>query len=331
MNSCKFLIHIILLIFTLPYIYGGCVVVFSSGDIHRDNKRQVDTNIGFIGISSQATINSTNAENLVSSAFTGGATHVQPISSQLNHSVISTQSSALRPVRLTQLIIFALHRIESNPFDMAHSQTDFMTKNGEFIGECGGSFSYTLEYNSWPQGFSGDILFEDYCNDGILISGQTDVDGSLDAVTGNFITANLLFDNLSDEYITLEGEISIDFSDVPTKTIFAAYSTDAQNGEVYWLDDYNITLTERIGHIEFSIFGTFYHPDYGFVVLTSSDPFIVHEGDDWPSSGQLYISGDNGTKAQLTALDHLHAGIEADTDGDGLLDWESGLLNWSEL
>jgi hypothetical protein len=320
------------LIFTLPYIYGGCVVIFSSGDIHRDSKqRQVDTNIGFIGISSQAAIKSTNAENLVSSAFIGGATDVQPIRSLLNRSVISTQASTFRPLKFSQLIIGSLRKVELDQFDVVHSQSDVMTKNGKFTGDCGGSFSYTLEFDNESQRLNGDILFEDYCDDGILISGQTDVDGYFDMLTGDFIAANLLFDNLGDEYFTFEGEISIDFSDVPIKVILAAYSTDNQTGNVCWLDEYNIALTERIGRIEFSIFGTFYHPEYGFVVLTTSDPFIVHEGDDWPSSGQLNILGENATTAQLTAIDHLHTGIAADTDGDGLLDWESGLLNWSEL
>ena len=332
MKSGKFLFHIILMIFTLPFIYGGCVVIFSSGEIHRDKQQsQVDTNIGFIGISSQAAINSTNAENLVSSAFIGGATNIQPISSQLNRSVISTQASTFRPLKFSQLIIGSLRKIELDHFDVVHSQTDVMNKNGKFTGDCGGSFSYTLEFNHEFQSFNGEILFEDYCDDGILVSGQTDVDGYFDVVTGDFSIANFLFDNLSDEYFTFEGEISIDFSDFPTKIIFTAYSTDNQTGKVCWLDDYNITLTERIGHIEFSIYGTFYHPDYGFVVLTTLDPFIIHEGDDWPSSGQLNILGENATTAQLTALDHLHTAIEADTDGDGLLDWESGLLNWSDL
>ena len=188
-----------------------------------------------------------------------------------------------------------------------------------------------LEFDRVSQSFNGSILFEDYCDDGILVSGQTDVDGYFEIRTENFITANFLFESLTDGYLTFEGEISIDFSNTPILVIFTAYGTDPNTGTVYWIDDYSITLVELVGHIEIEVFGTFYHPDYGFVVLNTFDPFIVHDGDDWPTSGQLMILGDKATKARLTAIDQLHVAIEADTDGDGLFDWDSGLFSWNDL
>jgi hypothetical protein len=64
--------------------------------------------------------------------------------------------------------------------------------------------------------------------------------------------------------------------------------------------------------------------------LTTSKPFVVHDGDDRPTSGQLVIQGDNDTMAQLTALDQLRYRIEADSAGKGFFDWDSGILNWQE-
>ena len=139
MKSGRRLIHIIFLLFTLPYIYGGCIVVFSSGDINRDkNLSHTDTAVGFIGISSQAEFNTTNAEDLVGSAFTGGSTNVEP----LNRSFFIPQTAAFRPFKFPRVLIDSLRRIESAPEIITFSSTDVMIQNGNFQGDCGGSFSY---------------------------------------------------------------------------------------------------------------------------------------------------------------------------------------------
>jgi hypothetical protein len=60
------------------------------------------------------------------------------------------------------------------------------------------------------------------------------------------------------------------------------------------------------------------------------EPFIIYDGDDWPSSGALNIEGINSTIAILTTIDILRCRVEADTDGDGNYDCDSGILNWTD-
>ena len=289
-----------------------------------------DSSGGFIGITSQAAITPMNAEALAGGAFAGGLIRVVPKSSKLNQNSNSTQIDAFRPLRFLLVLGDSLRRIELAPALIIFSPTNVMTESGNFEGSCGGDFSYTLNFNRVSERFSGNLSFRDYCNDGFTISGKTDIDGSFEVSSGDFDTAAFLFDSLSDGSQTLAGEISIDFSDTPILASFTAYITDEQVGKVYWIKDYSMNLFKLDGHIEIEIFGTFYHPDNGFVILTTSDPFIVHDEDYWPTSGQLVIQGDGGTKAQLMALDQLHYGIEADTVGDGILDWDSGILNWND-
>ena len=45
MKSGKFILLTLMLIFSLPYLYGGCVVVFSSGDTNRDKNQIVDDSV----------------------------------------------------------------------------------------------------------------------------------------------------------------------------------------------------------------------------------------------------------------------------------------------
>ena len=77
--------------------------------------------------------------------------------------------------------------------------------------------------------------------------------------------------------------------------------------------------------------GSFYHADYGYVVLATPVLFVIYEGDDFPSNGTLVLTGANGTKAELNAIDYLYCECKSDSDGDGAYEWESGAMLWSDL
>jgi len=331
MQNIRFIIFIVLLAFTLPYTYGGCVVIYSSGDFDSDNDQENDESSGgFIGVASQAAITSMNAEALAVGGIAGGLTTGVSGSLKLNQNLKTAQSDVFRPLRIPLLMGDSLRRIEFgtalNTFDPAN----VLTESDILEGSCGGDFSYTLNFNRISGQFSGNLLFTDYCDDGIIISGETDVDGTFEVNSAEFLTASFSFEDLFDESHILDGEISMDFSDRPIIATFTAYSEDKDSGKIYWIRDYSINLSEFTGHIEIEIFGTFYHPDNGFVTLTTSEPFVVFDEDDWPTWGQLIVQGDNDTNAQISAIDHLQYRIEADTDGDGIFDWNFGILKWAE-
>ena len=64
----------------------------------------------------------------------------------------------------------------------AFSPAAIIIKRDNFGGGCGGNFSYTIDFNKTSQQFQGHLSFTDYCDQGIIISGQTDVNGTFDAV-----------------------------------------------------------------------------------------------------------------------------------------------------
>ena len=306
-------------------------MVFSSGD--GDINRSQDDNQSsgaFIGITSKATINSENAVQLTAGALAGGLMPHASQRSVLDQTPGDFQRDAFRILQFPLILADSLRKIELSPALIFFSQSDFITENGRLEGSCGGSFAYTLRLNRKTEIFSGSLAFEKYCAGETAISGKTDVAGSLQAGTGNFMTATFTFEDLSDGARSVDGEISMDFSDSPILATFNAYSTDEHDGQVYRIKDYSLNLFEFAAHVEIEIFGTFYHPGYGFVTLTTSDPFIIHNNDNWPAAGQMVIHGDRNTSAQLVALDHLHFGIEADSAGDGIFDWDSGIRSWDD-
>jgi hypothetical protein len=332
MKNYKFIILIIFLAFALPYTYGGCVVVYSSGDLNRDNDQNTDeTTVDFTGITSQAAITPLNAESLTTGAFAGGQSSAGPESLKLSQSSNAARIDLFRPLRFPLVLGDSLRGIELGAALSIPGRTNVITESDNLEGSCGGALSYTLTLDKISGEFSGNFLFADYCEDGMIISGETDIDGTFEVNSGVFDTATFSFDDLSDDSHTLDGEISMDFTDTPVTATFTAYSTDKQTGRIYWLKNYSINLSELIGHVEIEIFGTFYHPDNGFVTLTTPEPFVVFDEDVWPASGQLVIQGDGATKARLTSIDPLQCRIEADTDGDGIFDWNSGILNWTDL
>ena len=67
------------------------------------------------------------------------------------------------------------------------------------------------------------------------------------------------------------------------------------------------------------------------MTLATIDPFVLHDGDEWPAFGILIATGANSSKARLTAIDNVYGTAEADTDGDGSYKWNSGAVAWDDI
>ena len=290
MSRSKFIIFFIFLVLSLPYTYGGCVVVYSSGDVDRKKEPDGnDTSTVVAGKTSQAVIDSTNAKDLSGGAFAGGITHIEAASAGFKQNSMTTQMGAFRPLRLPLVLQDSLQKVETASTVVAFFKPAVETKSGTLEGGCGGILSYSIEFIDESNIFNGNFSFENYCDHGITVSGETDIDGTYGVDSGDFTTAHFSFADLADDDITLDGEISIDFLHPPITATFSAHSKNIDSGQIYRIKDYSMNITEFAGFREIEIFGTFYHPDYGFVSLTTTEPFMVHHEDDWPTSGLLGI------------------------------------------
>ena len=103
------------------------------------------------------------------------------------------------------------------------------------------------------------------------------------------------------------------------------------SGDVFWVNNYSLSITEGPDYIDSEATGRFYHPEYGYVNFTTDVALRIFETDDGPSSGSIIFEGDSGTTARLTAIDAVTARVTADTDGDGFDDFDTGLINWEDL
>jgi len=331
MNRRKYIIFFIILMLSLPYIYGGCVLVFSSGDVKKEKDPEDDESpTVFAGSMSPAVIDSTNAKDLSGGAFAGGMTRFEAESGGSNKGSRVTPIGTFWPLRLPMVLKNSLQKAEITGPAVAFFKPAVETRSGTIPGSCGGSLSYSIDIINESNSFDGNFTFENYCDHGITLLGETDFDGTYGIDSGDIRTAHFSFADLADGEITLDGDMSLDFLHLPTTVTLSAYSKDIESGQVFWIKDYAMNINEFAGYIEIEIFGAFYHPVHGYVNLTTTEPFIVHHEDDWPTSGLLGIEGQKNTQAELTALNPLTYSVAADTDGNGVFDWDSRILNWME-
>lgn len=288
--------------------------------------------ITYTGSTAQAVIDS-DVKALILSAGAFGA--VQNGSSLSGTGAIAISGDghipSFRPLTITQALENAVFQVDLSTLSGAPLTGAAQNASGSVSGPCGGTASYTLQYDEGTGLLSGSFNLNRYCNNGAFISGTTDVAGTInpehpmtfDAIRFDFI-------NLTDGGSTLNGFIDIDYSSPPISIVFDAFIEDNTTKTVCWAELFNMNITtgadgpdlgESPDTVDVEIAtGKYYDPNYGFVSISTTSDFRFFEGETWPSSGILVATGDGNTQVQLEALSATQCRITADTNGDGALD-----------
>ena len=200
-------------------------------------------------------------------------------------------------------------------------------------GECGGSYTIGFDFDSVTGSISsGSIVYDKYCEEGVIESGSVGFSGQMDLVTKD-MNLDFTYTNFTqtegNDSETINGTASF-VSTLTTETITAKdlYVRDNTLNKTAWLNNFVITSTEEPADSLITINGRYYDPDYGYIDLSTESPGVILTGDENPSAGVLVGKGKNNTKARLTALSSMTYKVEADTNGDSEYDWDSGTLNW---
>jgi hypothetical protein len=297
--------------------------------------------ISYTGITSQAVIDDSNAADFSTGAYMGGDMGSAIGGIAAIQTEDHKQISHPRALKLTQTLETAIVEVDvTAPSGVAVSgaiQQESDTIQGDCPGTPGRAV-YTIEYNDVTGDFSGTFNFNSYCSEGVTISGSASFYGKVDPNTLEFLRFSITVANLTatldrDSFST-KGNITYDFETSPVTANMDLLLKDNSTEKVYWVK-YSMTLVEGPNYVEFEMSGTYYDPDYGYVVLSTEVPFVVHDGEDWPSECVLVVTGDTGvaggsTKARLSALSSTTYQVVADTNGDGQYDWDSGILFWDE-
>ena len=308
----------------LPFTYGGCVIVYSSGG-HKDRDEDDDK---LALISAPAAIDAQNAVAFAAGAVAGGPQSNAQSNSAADENLAPDIENAFRTMKLPVAFAAAMAQIGADPAAVSFSRTNLIEASGIGVGSCGGQLDFAVVFNQASGAVNGFLEFEAYCVDNIVISNRAEIDGIFDNATGDILSAGFEFENLSVEGLAYSGNLEVDiFQD----TLHAYLSIDTGGtlpGEVFTLSSYYVDVIRYPAHDAVWVSGTYIHPEFGAVELDTTEPFVIHAGDQWPSSGLAVVTGSGETSAALTAVDFTRFRVAADTTGSGQFTHYLGMHDW---
>ncbi len=323
--------HKLLLLFiiiTFTFTFSGCS---GGGGGGSDDSGGGDSGLTFSGVTTPAQVDESNAQEISGGAFAAGLIGDGMMGLSIDQQIESYHVRNFRSANLPIILSDSLNLVDFTSSSSDGLQAATQTESDIIQGSCGGTMSYSVTIDEGQGTFKGSFTFSEYCNDGTIINGAARFTGQMDVDSGDFIEATFSFDNLSGGDLALDGEIQVNFAVTPNAITFNAYGQDPISGAIFWIKDYSITIDEYAGYVEIEIVGAFYHPDFGYVTLSTPEAFVLHDGDEWPESGILTVTGANGSKAKLTAIDHLTCTVEVDREGDDTYEWDSDIINWEDM
>jgi hypothetical protein len=206
-------------------------------------------------------------------------------------------------------------------------------KTDSIIGDCGGGeFSYSLDVNDQTGSYTGTFVFNNFCSGGATRNGSYPVDGIYILLTDEFETLNENITNLTIDNFIQTGDVSTDFKGFPPLTVISSnlYNKNSSTGKTYWVNDYAFNVIDTGTGLEVSFNGRYYDPDFGYVDVSTTTPFIFDYFAEWPISGELLCVGVDSSVI-LTVIDDIVYRVDADRNGDGVYEFYAGQFLWSDL
>ncbi len=296
--------------------------------------------ISYTGNTSQATVTQSNAQDLSVGAYQQGQTSTAIGAMGVTSSSVRSNITRPRVLKVSQVLNNAIKKIDvasyssGNNSGAIHSGA-IVNDTGTFNGDCGGGSDYNINVNDSTGDFSGTLNFKSYCSDNVTISGSTSFSGKINMNTGSLASLNISFSALSavsmGDSLTLKGSIASTFTGSSASMTVNLVIQDNNSGQVYMSDNFVIAVSDFGSYADISISGLYYDPINGYVVISTPLPLRFYGSNNWPSQGVLLCTGTTGTKARLTATSSTQFMVEADTDGNGSYDYNSGSIAWSSL
>lgn len=291
--------------------------------------------ITYSGATTPATVTAANGEAVATSAYENGASgdSVAGVLASLN---VSSGDGFSGP--RTQILAEVLKQDVDEFTALANQHSVGIAKatqtvSGSVDGDCGGTATYSITVDDVSNEFNGSITYSSFCDDIYSISGRLSFQGSY--ANDTFGSTTLTLDSLTivadGESLAVDGTVTASQSGATT-TVVSNLLMQNTAGDVFKTEDLTITSVASATYSEVSYSGQFYHPDHGYVTLStpSGEAFVIYDVDDYPSSGQLVATGANGGTATLTALTNTTYQLDIDEDGDDIAD-STTTGNWADI
>jgi hypothetical protein len=272
-----------------------------------------DKGVTYTGKTTPAVIDDTNANILAESAISGSSTgssfviargqEAQPAPTILDVARILSNS-------LTQINILLP---SSDVAARIVNITDDLPCSG------GGRIRVNMDIDDITLDFTGNFNFFGCVEGDTTMNGSTGVNGTFTGSGFSLLNFNfnpMTVDSGTESY-TMSGTVQTSFSGSTATITMNVRSRNNNTQMVEWINNVTITATDFGSFVEMTITGRFYHPEHGYIDIVTTDPLGINNFDQFPSSGQIIITGDSGSKARLTATSNTQYTLEVDADGAG--------------
>jgi len=156
--------------------------------------------ISYTGVTSQATIDSSNGNTISKEVYQGGGTGAvlgSVASLETEDIDLSSMSGRSHIVALAQSVKGALEQIDVTSASINGQSRALQTESSSISGSCGGSASYFISVDDQTGDFSGSFSFSSYCDFGEIISGSISFSGNIDPNTLVFSQIGMTFSNVT--------------------------------------------------------------------------------------------------------------------------------------
>ena len=346
---------VFLLILSFLFAFWGCS---SGGGSSSSGGGDVDaTGLSYTGATSEATVDGDNAQALTEDALSGGSTSFG--GGRVAGAATSGTQKVQKPIKLALMMKNLIGKIRISPPAGGGAVGAIQSMSDTIDGSGGGTADFSISVDTVSGDFTGSITFNSFSEVGVTYDGSAgfsgvaifvdeEFQGYIDSFTFDYDSVTCSSFGTS---FTIDGTMA--FADFyyewpyPYVTMNMVYR-DEGTGKTYQMVNFVISFDfEWLGSEDdgfyYRIEGTFYHPDYGYVTLTTTQDIWQYVYDAYPSyEGELIVtgaigSGGGNTYARLVIgqINYNTYEIYADIDGDGFDpgtgdpdDYYSGELAW---
>lgn len=253
----------------------------------------------YSGLTTKAKITTANAVAFTSDAFAAASAGS---SAEILGKMVPRDSSG-NNVTLPEIATLVQGTVQKTTAKRAASQAVAGASTSNAInGAAGGSAAMTIDVDDATGNFTGKATFSSFKETatGPTLSGTVTLSGYYNKATGHYDRMSVIFAPLS--AVTAKGTFDLygNFvfsSKENTELLTMSCTLHISTGNTYWIKDWTYTLTDGNTLV---ITGRYYHPQFGFVEISTPWRMLATSFSAPPTSGIFQAAGTSCTKARLT-------------------------------
>ncbi len=289
----------------------------------------------YTGVATQAAVTDANAAALATTAYQGGNSGGPLTLVGVAADPDGAGGGTVRALALSRVLEDAVRAARLRPGSAPQVAVGAVESvSGQLDpGDCGGTASFSGTADDVTGELHATFTFSGWCNEGTTVSGRVTALGQIDLTTEELVELEFSFVVLtvSDGADTFRGSGTIVLSFGASESMTIDMDFAAGDGATYRVSDLQLAVSPTAGGESVTITGRVYHPEHGYVDVTTPVALEIPTDDDFPSSGELVVTGSSGSKARLTALSATEFQVEVDADGDDVYETTVGPLTWGSV